>query len=297
MKALRTKRVKDYLSPWLFILPAVVLYSFTKYYPILQSIFVSFFKFSVIKPPGEFIGLKNYLDLFKDQYFYQDLGNMIWYFIIIMLINFWPPIIVAILVNEVRKHKTVFRAFYFIPAIAPTIAVQLIWKYIWNPDYGMANQLLKLFGLPGDQMWLNSPELVKWCLYIPYFIMCGGMNFVIYLAALQDVPNELYEACVIDGGGILARIRYVTLPGIKHVIEIMLVLQIINVVNLINEPLIMTGGGPAGASETLSLYAYRTAIKDLNYGKSFAISTIVFILSFVLTSIQMKISSNRYKEV
>jgi len=292
-RTIKSHRKFEKIAPWMFLLPALIAFTLTKYYPIVMAVFATFFNFTPANPPGDFVGLANYIRLLQDANFYQDLWNMIGYFIVIFAINFWPPIVIAMLVNELRAHKTVFRTLYFIPAIAPTITITLIWVYIWNPDYGLANQLLGMLHLPHNFMWLNDPHLVKWCLYFPYFLMAGGMNFVIYLAALQDVPEELYEASLIDGAGIFSRVWNITLPMIKPIIQVMVVLTVIQVVNLIDQPLIATDGGPFGNSETLGLYAYKKAVRDLDYSYSLTINTVTSMLAFIFAFIQIKILNRK----
>ncbi len=119
--------------------------------------------------------------------------NTFQFLAISLLINFWVPIFLATLINEVRRGKTFMRTMYFIPAVAPGIAMNVLWKYIWQPDYGLANYLLKVLGLP-TQKWLNDPMLVKWCMQFPGLVIGGGLTMVIYLAALQDVPEEQHES-------------------------------------------------------------------------------------------------------
>ena len=292
MNLVMNKKLKlNKLSPYLFLVPAIILYLVSKYYPIFLGVFITFFKFDIMKPPGPFVGFENYITVFSDPDFYLVLRNMLEFLVVIFLLNFWPQIFVAVLVNEVRRNKTFFRAIYFIPAIVPSLAVMVIWKYIWSPDYGLANYLLGAVHLPHNFLWLNDENLVKWCMYFPYLLMAGGMSFVIYLAALQGIPEELYEASFMDGANVFQRIGYVTIPMIKPVIEVMFLLFLVQVANLFNEPLIMTGGGPAGKSETLALFAYKTAMRDSRYSLGLTINTITSVIAFVFAYLQMRFSS------
>jgi multiple sugar transport system permease protein len=193
-------------------------------------------------------------------------------------------------VNEVRKAKTFFRMMYFIPAVAPGVAMTVLWKYIWQPDYGFANYILSIFNIP-PQMWLNNPNLTIWCMYFPGLIMAGGMTLLIYLAAMQDVPEEHYEAAMIEGAGFIQKIRYITLPQIKPIIGIMFILDLIARFNEAQGPLIYTEGGPMGKTETMILYAYKAARTNLDYGFAISLANIVFALVFILTAVQMKMTS------
>ena len=184
------------------------------------------------------------------------------------------------------------RTMYFIPAVAPGIAMNVLWKYIWQPDYGLANYLMKVLGLP-TQKWLNDPMLVKWCMQFPGLVIGGGLTMVIYLAALQDVPEEQHESALLDGAGFFRRIFSISLPQIMPVVATMLVLAIIDVFNMFDNVQVMTGGGPSGASETMVLYAYQQAYTFLNYGYAITLSVLTFVCVFVLTVIQMSIGREK----
>lgn len=277
------------LSAWLFLIPGIIGFLLFKYYPILFGFFTTFFNYNIINPPGEFVGLRNYWLVLHDSNFYNTLKNNIEFFLVTMAINFWPPIVVAVLVNELRKYKLFFRTIYFIPAIAPPVAMIILWKYIWQPDYGFANYILKLLGL-APQLWLNNPALVKWCMRFPDFIMAGGLPFIIYLAALQDIPPDYFEAASIDGASFLQKIRYIVFPLIMPAIGIMFVLTLIEIFNYFDVPMIMTGGGPAGCSETMVLYAFQKAYRDLEYSYSNTVVLFNFLFVFIITVFYLKLS-------
>lgn len=274
------------LTAFLFLLPAVIAFLVFKYLPIMEGFFISLFRIDIVDLPGEFCGAENYLRVFRDPEFYAALTHNIYFWIVGLLINFWPPIVLALLINEVIKHTTFFRMAYFIPAVAPAIAVTILWKYIWQPDYGLANFLLSRLGIEG-QGWLNDPDWVYWCMYFPGLIISGGMNMLIYLAAMQEVPEEQYESALMDGAGFISRVRYILLPHIMPIIGTMFILDMINRFNEVNTPLVMTGGGPIGKTQTLILYAYKLAIDRQDYSYAIAIANVVFLLIFVITAIQM----------
>ena len=286
---IKKKKTKGQIAAYVFLLPALIVFALFKYYPILQGIFISFFEIDIVNLPGRFSGIDNYLRAFSDAKFYAALGNNIKFLIYGMLMQFWPPIILAMLINEVVRGKTAIRLFYFIPAVAPGIAIAILFKYIWKPDYGLANYLLSMLNIP-PQMWLNDPKLVYFCMAFPGMILSGGMNMVIYLAAMQDVPREHYEAAMIEGAGFFRRFFSITLPEIRNIIGIMFVLDVIGRFNEITTPLVMTGGGPVGSTETLILYAYKQATHHLDYSYAITMANIVFIIVFIITAFQMKLT-------
>ncbi|MCL2059183.1 MAG: sugar ABC transporter permease [Oscillospiraceae bacterium] len=269
-------------SGWLFIIPAALLFLMFKYVPIIMGTFVTFFDYNIVNPPGNFVGLRNYIAVLTESRFHTSLINTFEFFLIMLVLDFWVPIVVAILVNEARRGNALFRTLYFIPAIAPSIAMTVLWKYVWQPDYGFANYLMQLVGLP-MQKWLNDPMLVKWCLRFPQFIMAGGLAFVIYLAALQDIPEEEFEASLIDGAGFLQKIRYIVFPHLRHVISLMLVLLLIEAFNYFDEPMVMTGGGPIGKTETLIMYSFKSAYRDSRYSFAITLAVITFVIVLACT--------------
>ena len=294
MKKLRTTKKrrkafsKNELVALLFILPAIILFLLTKYVPILMGMFISFFDIDIVNLPGKFCGLDNYIRAFGDAKFYSSMWHNIKFMIYSFVMNFWPPIIAAILINEIRKGKVAFRVLYFIPAVAPGLAMTVIWKYFWNPDYGLANYLLSLFGM-APHAWLNDPNWVYFCMHLSGLVIVGGMNMLIYLAALQDVPQELYESAMLEGAGFIKRIWYITLPAIKGIIASMFLLSFTGVFNALENVLMWTDGGPFGKTETLLSYAYKQALTSLDYSYAITMATIVFLITFILTVLIRKV--------
>jgi multiple sugar transport system permease protein len=282
------KRKRIGIIGWLFLAPALISFSMFKYYPIILGIFTSFFKVDIVHLPGDFIGLENYVRAFQDHFFATAVRNNIEFLIIGLVMTFWVPILLATLINEVRKGKTFLRTMYYIPAIAPGIAIMVLWKYIWQPDYGLANFLMRSLNLP-EQMWLNSTALVKWCMNVPGLLMGGGMNMLIYLAALQDIPEEQHESALLDGAGFIKRITRISMPQIVPVITTMLVLAVIGSFNMFDNVKVMTEGGPSGSTETIILYSFKQAYQMADYGYALALSTITFVIIFILTLLQMSL--------
>lgn len=277
---------KKHIVAFVFLLPAIISFLATKYYPILNGVYLSFFKFNPRNMPGIFCGFDNYIRALHDIEFYNAFLHNIYFLVLGLLFGFWPPILCALLINEVRKYKGLVRILYYIPAVTPAIAGAVIWKYMWNPDYGFFNYLMRLLNLP-PQMWLNDPNLVYWCMCAPGMLSAGGMTMLIYLAAMQDVSDEHYEAALLEGAGIRQRIWYITIPTIKPIIKIMFILGVIGSFNAYEGQLVMTGGGPVGSTTTLILYAYNKAVNFGDYTYSITISMLTAIFVFMLTAIQM----------
>lgn len=272
----------------LLLLPALASLVFFKYLPFFMGAFISFFKFDLVNMPGKFIGLQNYINVFKDVRFYTALWHNLKAWCYSLVMSFWIPIVLAILINEIKKGRTVFRLVYFIPGCAPGIAMQILWKFFWQPDYGLANYLVGLLGIE-PQLWLNDVNLVYFCMAFPGMVVCGGMSLIIYLASLQNIPQELYEASVIDGASVVQRFKNITLPQISGTIFLMLSLSFIGALNAMEGVLVLTGGGPSGSTETALLYAYKKATEGMDYSYAMAMITVVFVVVLVLNILANKL--------
>jgi multiple sugar transport system permease protein len=254
-----------------------------------MGVMISFFDFSVMNPPGRFVGFRNYIRAFKDPLVWNAAKNNVEFWFLMIVMNQFIPLILAVMVDEVRKHKTIIRTLYYIPALLPGIVSIVLWKYFWQPDYGLANYFVTSLGGKA-QLWLNDTKLVKLCMRFPGVIMAGGMDFIIYLAALNGINREMYESAQIDGASFWRRLIFITIPSIASTITMLLILGTIGIFNLFDGVMIMTGGGPARATETLVLYAFQKANRETDYSYAITVMTLAFLIVFVLTIVQMKIN-------
>jgi multiple sugar transport system permease protein len=273
---------------WLFIIPALFAFMFFKWYPILRSLVMTFFSQNGFAA-GPFCGFQNYQRAFSDQQFWLSWAVTLRMLGISLLITFWPPILMAVFLNELRWLKVFFRISYFIPAILPSIVTTILWKWIYNPDYGFLNTIFERIGI-ARQMFLNDPQLVLVWLVMPGLIGVGYGSLV-YLAGLEGISSELYEAALIDGASIWAKIRYIQLPHLRPIIGIQFILALIGGFNQFMTPFIMTGGGPMEKSETIGLYMYHQAFTYWNMNYAVTISVLIFAVLLVLNFINLKLQS------
>jgi multiple sugar transport system permease protein len=196
-----------------------------------------------------------------------------------LLMGFFVPIFVAIMVNEMRRAKAFFRLVYFLPTLIPITITILIWRLMYAPDSGFLNAILGSFGVP-PQAWLQDSGLVKPAIIVMLTWANFGSTVLLYIAALQDIPSECYEAAEIEGANPFQRIGYITFPMLYPTMIITFVLQIIAVVQIFTEPFLLTQGGPGTASLTPVLVIYRTAFLSNDFGLASAWSlSLVVILS------------------
>ena len=275
------------VGAWLIMLPTVILVYFIVIRPIFVNFRLSFFDMKGYTPK-EFVGFKNYWEVLTDRLFLKTLFNTIQYVFWSIIIGFPLPIIMAIFLNELVHGKAFFRFSMYLPAIIPGILSSMIWYYMYLPDQnGLLNMLFSVFKI-GPFSFLQSKEAV-----IPLIITSMtwgfGSTMVMYIASLQSVNQELYNAIKVDGGGFFRRVWHVTLPHMSSMIILMLVRQVIGVFQVMEQPMVMTGGGPNDASLTLGLQMYRYAFGDFQIAKSSALGMISFILLIGITFLYVKL--------
>ena len=276
-----------HILPWLLIAPALIGVIVIMYYPIFRALYMSFFKWSIMNPPGDFIGLDNYKLFLTSSFFHEALLNTVIIFVLGMIFGFWVPIIQAVCLNEIKKGQAIFRMLYLLPMIVPGVSTILLWRWIWDPRHGLANEILKIFGL-GPFEWLNTVRLAKIALTFPG-ILGGGFMVIIYLAAIQGIPKEIYEVARIDGANFLQRVFYLTIPNIKNIIYIVFVLSVIGALQYFDWAFIMTAGGPAGSTTTLAIKIYNFAFVSYQFGLASSVGAFIFVLTIILVLIQFRL--------
>lgn len=274
--------VKVNLAAWLLLLPSLLSFIFFVWQPLISGIVLSFFRTRGYDAV-EFIGFGNYVDVITDSAFISALVNSFHYTVWSLLIGFLVPIVVAIILNELVHLKGFLKFSVYFPTMIPGIAVALLWYFLFDPGKGgLLNSILINMGLPASQ-WLQNPQMT-----IPLIVMTmtwrgfGGAT-LIYLASLQGINQELYEASIIDGSSIMQRIRYITIPQISSIIVLLLIMQVIGVFQVMAEPLAMTEGGPNNASMSLMLQSYFYAFRYFEAGRSMATGAITFVILAGLT--------------
>jgi len=272
-----------YRISWAFCIPYLVATTIFGWYPIATAFIIAFQKFSVIKP-SIYIGLDNFKYFIDDPTIYKAFRNIFYYTALRIGIVFMIPIFIAILLMEMRKSIIrVMMVLWFIPVAS--MAGVIIWKWFYNVQYGFFNGILIRLDLP-ELAWLDDPKLAMICLVLPGLIMFGPG--LIYIATLQGIPDELYEAAHLEGASFLQKIWHVTLPRLRPIISMMLLLSIISNLQIFDQPYVMTGGGPNFATYSVVMYLFDIAFNYFEFGKGTALSLILFIVIMVFVIIQRK---------
>ena len=276
------------LWAFLFTLPAFFAFILFKYYPMIQAIYMSFFDYKVVNPPGPFVGLSHYIHAFKDPLNAKVWGNNVVLFFLNLALGFWVPLAQAVLLDEIRRLKTFYRVAYLLPSIVPSVAGAVIWRWIYNPDWGLLNSLLNRVGLP-SLGWLNDPKMSKFSLALPG-LLGGGLSIFIYLSALQGIPTHLYEAADIDGASLWRKFTAVTLPEILPIVGLQFIFALSGAFQVFDSVYIMTQGGPADSTRVVALNIYYYAFERVQMGYAAAMSVMLFVVTFILVGIQLRLT-------
>ena len=280
------------ISGWLLMLPSIILFGFFVWGPLVSCIKISLYSAQGVRL-NEFVGFKNYLKVFKHPDFLPALKNTFSYTLWSLLIGFLVPIILALFISEIRRGKGIFKVGVYLPNIVPGMAMVLMFSFIFKPGAnGILNVFLAKLGLPASA-WLTNPKLTKPLIVIALTWKGAGATALLYIAGLQGIDPELYEAAIIDGAGIWRRIRYITLPCIYNLARTLLILQIISVFQILYKPLVMTNGGPNNASISIMQLMYRFAFEKYDYPKASAVAVIICIILAVLTVAYNKLNKKK----
>ena len=280
---MKKRNIKTNISGWLLLLPGIFLFYYLIWRPIFIGITYSFFDIRGFTPI-KFVGLKNYRYVLGNTDFLRTLKNTISYVFWSLIIGFPIPVLCAIMLNEMIGFKQYFKISFYLPHIMPAIAVSILWVNIYAADgTGLLNSVLQRFGV-APYKWIQDSKTVIPLLIISSTWKGFGSTVLYYIAAIQSVNSELYEATRIDGCGFLNRARYVILPHLTPIILLMLIMQIIGVFQILDAPMVMTDGGPNGASMTLALTAYKYAFEGHNkVGAALAVNVVTFVMLIGLT--------------
>jgi multiple sugar transport system permease protein len=283
-------RRREMIAGYLFLSPWIVGFLLFVAGPLVASAALSFTAFDVARPP-RWVGLENYVNAFTtDDRFLESLRLTFVYAIVSVPLALFGSLLLAVLLNQRLLGTTLYRTFFFLPSLTPAVAVAILWTWLLQPDVGLFNYFLSLVGIQGPK-WLGSTE---WALpsliAIALWTGIGGNRMMIFLAGLQGVPQELYDAADIDGAGTLQRFRHITLPMISPTMFFNLVLGVIAALKVFTVAFIATQGGPAFSTWFISLHIWSQAFKYLEMGYASALAWVFTLFLLALTIVQFRVS-------
>lgn len=280
-------RQREAVGGYLFIMPWILGLVIFVAYPVLASLYYSFTDYQVVLDPV-WVGTANYERLIRDDFFWQAMKVTTIYVVVSVPLGLVLSFLVALLMNQRVKGIGFWRTIFYLPNLVPLVAGTMLWLWIFNPEYGLINALLEQVGVEGP-LWLRSQTWALPSLIIMNLWGVGGAT-LIYLAGLQGIPSDLYDAVALDGGGAWAKFRTITIPQMSPVIFYNLILGLIAGFQVFAQPLIMTGGGPRSSTLFVVLYLYYNAFRDFRMGYASAIAWVLFLVILALTAVMFRIS-------
>lgn len=281
------------LTTLLFALPLILVFTIFSWLPIVRSVIMSFQKTNLVAP-AQWVGLDNFVAVLNDPLLTTAVLNTFYFALLALILGFPIPLIMAVLMSEVKRGKGIYSALAYLPVVIPPVVSVLLWRVFYDASpNGVFNVILGYLGIP-PQPWLQSPTQAMPSLVIEATWAAAGGSIIIYLAALLIVPPELYDAAEVDGAGIWRKIWHVTLPQMRGVLFVMLILQIIATAQVFLEPFLFTGGGPNNATVTILLLIYRYAFQNSlggNYGMATALSVMLALFLAVLSWVYFRLTN------
>jgi multiple sugar transport system permease protein len=283
--------INENITGWLFILPNLIGYFAFKMFPILFSLILSFCNWNFLTglQGVHFIGLENYARLWGDTWFLKSLINTLVYAFVTVPVGIMISLLLSVVLNDKIFLKGVVRLGFYIPNIASTVAVTVVWSILYM-DIGPINMFLRSIGIANPPGWVNSTTWALPSIMIISVWQVIGYNAIILLAGLQGIPKQLYESAEIEGANAAIKFFKITIPMLSSTLFFVIVISIINSFQVFTQVNIMTQGGPGTSTTVLVFYIYNTAFKYNRIGYANAIGWVLFLLVFIVTAIQWKFS-------
>ena len=276
----------------LYLLPTFVILTLLVAYPLVNNLINSF------SQGGIFPTVKNYQKLFADRYFRSDLKNTFQWLLYTVPFEMVFGLIIAILLNTKVRMKKLFRTLFIVPWVIPSVVVCIVWKWIYNADYGILNYILQLFGIiKKNQLWVSDPNQVLKCIAVVYVWKIAPFVMIMYLSGLQSISEDIYESARLDGANWLQQIGYITLPLLFPVMRSVILVSVIWSLNSFVYVYSISGGGPARVSEIVQIFIYKTGIEQYNFEYSAAAANIFLIIVMVIAFVYISMTEKRANEM
>jgi multiple sugar transport system permease protein len=284
----RKRDVQRNLTAYGFLCAALICFALFSWYPMIREVFLSFQKNNFVTDPI-WVGFDNFKSVIADSVFWPAWINTAEFTLLALVIGYLVPFVSALILNEMRHARAYLRFVVYLPVMLPPAVSVLLFKWFYDPGAGLFNQILSFVHLP-TLSWLDSSSTALISLVIVSTWMNLGSGTLIYLAALQTIPSELYEAAELDGAGVFKRIRHVTIPQTKLILLVMLLLQIIATMQVFIEPFMLTGGGPEDATVTVAYLMYQYAFNFGNFGGGGALGLMLMGVLLVFSIAYLRVS-------
>lgn len=296
-KDIRETRVRKFFwrawrerSAYLFIAPGVIVFSVFTVAALIFAFYLTFHRWSIIEPDKPYVGTQNYEDMIHDERFVESILNTIYFTGASVPLTMIIGLTLALLLNQPIRGRAIFRTAYYLPVVTPFIVSALLWKWLYNGEFGLFNYYLEKAHLIDEPLlWLSDQNLAMPAVVLMSVWSGVGFSMVVYLAGLQSIPHELYESAKLDGANTWKRIRYITIPMLRPTTLFLLVIGIIGSLQVFTQIFVMTSGGPVNKTTTMVYYMYLWAFKyyDMGYASTLAFALFAMLLCF--TALQLRL--------
>jgi multiple sugar transport system permease protein len=283
----KNARRRDAITAILFLSPTLVVFSVFVLFPVLFSFYLSFHTWNMFSANRSFVGVENYVMIVQTPEFWQVLKNTLFYTLGTVPLNMGISLVVAYFLNKKIAGKKILRAAFFTPVIMSSVAAAVIWRWVYEPNFGLLNYILGKVGIPAVN-WLNDPTAAMFALIVMGVWKTFGVNMVLFSAGLQGIPEHYYEAAELDGAGRWRKFWNITIPLLSPTTFFILVMSVIGSFQVFDTVFVLTSGGPLGSTKVLVFYLYEHAFKFFDMGYASAVAYALFAIVFVLTMIQTK---------
>jgi multiple sugar transport system permease protein len=283
------KHMRREWSAYLFLAPSLLQFFVLLIFPVIFSFYLSFHEWNILEPERPYVGLDNYTRLLGDRRVHQAIFNTLYYTIVSVPLTLFCGLLVALLLNNQIRGRGLFRAMYYLPGVTSAVAVAIVWKWIFNGDFGLINYYLLQLGLITEPVrWLTDPNMAMPSVIIVSIWGGVGGTMIIYLAGLQAIPDELYDAAKVDGAGPARTLFSITIPLLGPATFFLMITSIIGAFQQFGLPYLLTSGGPVGRTTTIAYHLYTSAFRNFEMGYAAAMSYVLFAMIFVFTILHMR---------
>lgn len=286
-----SKKKYEKRAAYIFVIPAVVLLVLFLILPAVSTVRYAFTDYNIMRPDSiEFCGIDNFKDLLQDTDFKKSLINTIYFTVVVVPFQCVLALLLALFISSRRRGVSIFRAAYFSPMVTSMVVVAILWSVLYNPNpnSGLINAFLGKLGL-GPYGFLTDPKMAMNSIIFMSAWQAAGYQMMIFLAGLQGIPREQYEAASIDGANGIKSFIYITIPGLKNVIKYVVMITMIQAMKLFTQPYVMTKGGPQNSTRTLVYYIYEQGFQNRNFGYACAVASVFFVIVITMSLVLKRV--------
>lgn len=290
---LSARKRNERIAAYVFVIPAVVLLVAFLVVPMIYTVYYSVFQYQIMRPDDiTFIGLKNYIKLFGDSDFWQALKNTVYFTVIVVPCQCALALALALLVSSKFWGVSIFRTMYFSPQLTSMVVISILWTVLYNsnPNTGLINSLLTNLGMNSINFLSNEKTAMNSIIFMSAW-QGAGYQMMIFLAGLQGIPGEQYEAASVDGATKFQQFLYVTIPGLQGTIKYVIMITMIQAMKLFTQPYVMTQGGPKNSTKTLVYYIYTQGFQNGNFGYACAVAAVFFVIVVTMSLLMKRITA------